>query len=94
MPGRRLANASLESQAKGHPLLAWIARTGVGTASIALHVGVHRQMVYQWINGSKPISARCAIELEKFTNGDIRCEELAPDVDWQGLVDLRRSYPE
>lgn len=41
--------------------------------------------VNQWASGRRPWPADRCIQVEKFTSGDIRCEDLRPDVDWAYL---------
>lgn len=40
------------------------------------------QMVTQWKDGTRPIPAERALEIERATGGAVTCEELRPDVDW------------
>ena len=41
--------------------------------------------VSQWIIGQRPIPAERCPEIERATNGAVRCEDLRPDVDWAYL---------
>jgi len=47
---------------------------------LANALNVHRQCVYDWVKRGR-ISATCAREAEKITNGFITKEDLRPDVD-------------
>lgn len=39
-------------------------------------------MVSQWVSGHRPLTpARCP-RIESATAGEVRCEELCPDVTW------------
>ena len=41
--------------------------------------------VNQWISGERPIPAEQCPAIERATNGQVKCEELRPDVDWAVL---------
>lgn len=43
-------------------------------------VGVSPGMVWQWFNGHRPIGAERAVEIERRTKGEIRREDLRPDL--------------
>lgn len=52
--------------------------------------GVSQGLVGQWLTGRTKITPDRAIEIEAATGGEVRCEDLRPDLDWQrdrkGLV--------
>ena len=54
-------------------------------AILAKMLGVHASLPSQWVNGHRPIPAERCIEIERATNGAVRCEDLRPDVDWAYL---------
>lgn len=60
-------------------------------SAFAQLIGVSQGMVYQWINGIRPISAERCPAIEKATNGKVRCEELRPDVDWAYLRGTKKK---
>jgi len=47
-------------------------------------LGVTQGMVGFWLKGKPPTVERC-IQIEKLTAGQVRCEDLRPDIDWQYL---------
>jgi DNA-binding transcriptional regulator YdaS (Cro superfamily) len=50
---------------------------------LANYLGVTPGAVSQWSTAGVPVE-RC-IDIEKATNGAVRCEDLRPDVDWAYL---------
>ena len=59
-------------------------------ASLGRAIGVTPVLVSQWANGRRPIPAERCPAIEKATSGEVTCEELRPDVDWQFI---RNSAP-
>ena len=57
---------------------------------IASTLNVAPQQIYQWASGSRSIPAEHCPAIERATSGEVRCEELRPDVDWAYL----RTPPE
>lgn len=53
-----------------------------GAAKLADQLGVTYQAVCFWRDGERKFPAHLAPSLERFTDGQVRCEELRPDVDW------------
>ena len=49
---------------------------------LAKHLGVRSVMLSQWRYGIKQVPAERCIEIERATEGAVRCEELRPDIDW------------
>ncbi len=47
-------------------------------------MGVSPQAVNKWIVRNSPPAERCP-DIERATNGAVRCEDLRPDVDWSVL---------
>lgn len=56
-----------------------------GVARLAAHLGVSPSAVSQWVHGRRPLPARHCPAIERLTGGQIRCEDLRPDVDWAYL---------
>lgn len=57
-----------------------------GNASrLAKTLGVSVQAVCFWRNGQRSIPAERCPDIERATNGAVRCEDLRPDVDWSVL---------
>lgn len=52
---------------------------------LARELGVTQGAVHQWAHGLSRVSAERCIQIEKVTNGAVRCEDLRTDVDWQYL---------
>lgn len=53
-----------------------------GPAAAARKLGVSMQLASFWRRGLRRFPADRCIEVERLTEGRIRCEELRPDVDW------------
>lgn len=51
-------------------------------AALARLLGVTPSMVYQWIAGKRPVTAEQCPAIERATDGQVRCEDLRPDVAW------------
>lgn len=61
----------------------YIATSERGTAKrLAEALGVSKSMLSQLAAGTAPMSPERAIEIEKHTKGQVRCEVLCPEVDW------------
>ena len=57
-----------------------------GQAALAELVGVSPQAVHQWIAGARQVPAERCPEIERATAGEVRCEQLRPDVAWDVLT--------
>jgi DNA-binding transcriptional regulator YdaS (Cro superfamily) len=58
----------------------------VGTAAdLGRMVNVSRAMVSQWLYRIRPVAAERCPAIERATNGQVRCEDLRPDIDWAVL---------
>lgn len=53
-------------------------------SALAEKLGLVPQVVNNWIRRDSIPAERC-IEIERATNGQVRCEDLRPDVDWAYL---------
>lgn len=56
-----------------------------GQADLARAMQIKPSTVNQWIKGVRPVPAERCPQIERLTNGAVRCEELRPDVDWAYL---------
>lgn len=59
---------------------AYMKRHGLSQQEFADQLGVSQGMVWQWLNGYRPISAERAKKIEYATGGVIKRRELRPDV--------------
>lgn len=62
-------------------------------AALAVALGVTRAAVGQWKDEGRKVPAEHCPLIEALTGGDVRCEELRPDVKW-GEVRKRKAKPE
>lgn len=49
---------------------------------LAKAISVAPSLISQWKNGVRPVPAERCPDIEKATEGVVRCEDLRPDVDW------------
>jgi DNA-binding transcriptional regulator YdaS (Cro superfamily) len=54
-------------------------------AKMARLLNMKPPTINQWIHLVKQIPAERCPEIEKLTNGTVKCEELRPDIDWAYL---------
>lgn len=66
------------------PLARAIKATG-SMAALAKVLGVTKAAVHQWQHPGRRIPAQHCPAIERLTAGDVRCEDLRPDVDWSIL---------
>lgn len=53
--------------------------------ALATHLGVTKAAVGQWkLEGRKVPAEHCPV-IERLTDGQVRCEDLRPDIDWAYL---------
>jgi DNA-binding transcriptional regulator YdaS (Cro superfamily) len=50
--------------------------------ALAEKLAVPPALLSQWKVGVRHVPAERCIEIERATNGAVRCEDLRPDVDW------------
>jgi DNA-binding transcriptional regulator YdaS (Cro superfamily) len=50
-------------------------------------LGCQPQLIYQWVNGVRPVPVGRCSAIERATDGAVSCEELRPDVRWGRLPD-------
>jgi DNA-binding transcriptional regulator YdaS (Cro superfamily) len=58
-------------------------------AELSRAINAHAPDVSRWASGDRPVPADRCPEIERATNGAVRCEDLRPDVNWSVL----RSQP-
>ena len=52
---------------------------------LARHLDMDPTNVYLWLSGKrKPPLKRCG-EISQFCNGEVTCQELRPDIDWNAF---------
>jgi DNA-binding transcriptional regulator YdaS (Cro superfamily) len=56
-----------------------------GQTGLARALNVSSGMVHQWVHGLRPLAAEHCPIIERATAGQVRCEDLRPDVDWAVL---------
>lgn len=55
---------------------------GGSQVETAKKLNVSKSQVWQWLNNVNAIAIEKAIDIEDKTNGEVKCEELRPDVNW------------
>lgn len=50
--------------------------------ALATALGVTKGAVWQWKESDRQVPAEHCPVIERLTRGEVRCEELRPDVDW------------
>jgi DNA-binding transcriptional regulator YdaS (Cro superfamily) len=63
-------------------------------AKLAEDIGVSPQYMSQLRSGTRPVPAERCPNIERATNGAVRCEDLRPDVDWAYLRATNCPAPE
>lgn len=56
-----------------------------GQAVLARALNVTPGTVNQWVKGLRPVPAERCPAIERITDGKVRCEDLAPSVEWSYL---------
>lgn len=74
--------------------LAKAIQTVGGAAPLARELGVSAQAVYFWRAGSRQLPAEHCPVIERLTAGQVRCEDLRPDVDWAYLRGTQPANPD
>lgn len=54
-------------------------------AQLARAIGRPPSYFSRQLSGDRAFSERDCIEIEKYTSGAVRCEDILPDVDWAFL---------
>lgn len=52
---------------------------------LATALGISSASITQWVSGERPVPADRCPSIERFTNREVLCEDLRPDVDWAYL---------
>lgn len=60
---------------------------------LAKAVGVSKAAVFQWRLEGRRVPAQHCPAIERLTSGEVRCEELRPDVDWTYLRGSKKRKP-
>lgn len=67
-------------------LNAYLEKPGSCTAAdLAKKIGVSPVLVSQWRTESRPVPVERCPAIDRATGGEVRCEDLRPDVDWAYL---------
>lgn len=61
-------------------LKTYLEKRGVTQSDIARRINVPPALVWQWINGVRPISAKHAIPIEQATDGEVPRHVTRPDI--------------
>lgn len=56
-------------------------------AALADRLSIKQPTVSQWVLGLRPIPAERCPDLERESEGSVRCEELRPDLTWARVAD-------
>lgn len=56
-----------------------------GQSATARALDITPPTVSQWVKGERRVPDRHCIAIDRLTNGQVRCEELRPDIDWSYL---------
>jgi DNA-binding transcriptional regulator YdaS (Cro superfamily) len=68
-----------------HPLDLAAEIVGGSQATLAAALGVTKSAVNQWKTEGRQVPAEHCPEIERLTEGAVRCEQLRPDVSWDVL---------
>ncbi|MCX7825640.1 MAG: helix-turn-helix domain-containing protein [Verrucomicrobiae bacterium] len=63
----------------------WLDAEPRRASRLARHLGISPVCVSQWKTGTRPVPAEHCPEIERFTNGAVRCETMLPNVNWGWL---------
>jgi DNA-binding transcriptional regulator YdaS (Cro superfamily) len=67
-------------------LLAFLEKQPAGyKTELAGAIGRHPSYFSRQLSGDRSFTAQDCIGIEKFTGGQVRCEDVLPDVDWAFL---------
>jgi DNA-binding transcriptional regulator YdaS (Cro superfamily) len=62
-------------------LIDYLTKRGLA-ASLAKELGVSTVVISQWKTEKRKVPTVRCLEIEKATDGAVRCEDLRPDIDW------------
>ena len=60
-------------------------------AMLCADIGAHSPDMSRWATGARPIPAERCPSIERFTGGEVTCEEMRPDVRWHRIRD--KTWP-
>lgn len=60
----------------------YLTNTGRAQSEFARAIGVPSALLYQWLNGLRPVAAKHCVKIERETAGQVTRKELRPK-DWQ-----------
>lgn len=63
----------------------WVDQERGRQSSLARSIGADAQLVWQWARGVRQVPADRCPAIERATGGEVRCEDLRPDVEWSVL---------
>ncbi|MDD3757685.1 MAG: helix-turn-helix domain-containing protein [Advenella sp.] len=66
-------------------LLEYVNKKYGDRARLARSLGVSSVMLSLWARNKRPVPPGRCPDIERFTNGQVTCEELRPDVNWSVL---------
>lgn len=61
--------------------------------ALASALGVTKAAVWQWKHDGRRVPAEHCPQIERLTEGAVRCEQLRPDVDWDYLRATAAEVP-
>jgi DNA-binding transcriptional regulator YdaS (Cro superfamily) len=67
-----------------HPIQRAISHFG-SQAAMAARLEVSQPTISEWLRGDRRVPAERCPQIERATEGAVRCEELRPDVAWDVL---------
>lgn len=59
--------------------------------ALSQFLNVQASSVYCWLKKERPVPPRHCAKIERFTNGAVTCEELAPSFNWNELWAVYRQ---
>lgn len=63
-------------------LKTYLEKTGMTQVAMAEKIGANQGFFNQWVHGIRPIPVGYALKIERETAGDVRMEDMHPDLDW------------
>lgn len=69
----------------GMKLLEYVNQSRGRRSAMARSIGVPAILISQWAYAQRQVPADRCPDIERMTDGAVRCEDLRPDVDWSVL---------
>jgi DNA-binding transcriptional regulator YdaS (Cro superfamily) len=66
-------------------LKTYFSQRDLSQSEFAKGLGVPPALISQWKTGDRQVPAERCPDIERLTDGLVRCEDLRPDVDWAYL---------